>query len=277
MLIHVVGHLPTCAVPFSLGEVADRFWLKLRVAFPEALAACVLPAQVHLLLPSSFEPRGTSEASGGPAVGALRLLLGSLSWTLGGGTTWTPVTSRTVALERLLGEVRALHERPCKMGLTSQPAEWPWSTERDLLGARIDPWVSAERLARQGGSTTAAMGHAQLRRYVSREPGLAPLGDSLRVVRFSRSKEERLTRLMEAVDAACLYAPRALRNAIAVHFARERGIHDVHGIAAWAGIAVASVERILKVAPPPGLECAARCASDPRLTFRPTGVDLRAG
>ncbi len=84
-------------------------------------------------------------------------------------------------------------------------------------------------------------------------------------------------RLMEAVDAACLYAPRALRNAIAVHFARERGIHDVHGIAAWAGIAVASVERILKVAPPPGMECAARCFSDPRLTARPTGLGLRAG
>src|SRR5690242_10531884 len=90
MLIHVVGHAPAGAVPFALGEVADRFWLKLRDAFPEALAACLLPAQVHLLVPSSFEPRGTSEVgtNGGPAIGALRLLLGALSWTLGGGTAW---------------------------------------------------------------------------------------------------------------------------------------------------------------------------------------------
>jgi hypothetical protein len=144
------------------------------------------------------------------------------------------------------------------------------------MGARIDPWVTAERLARHGGSATAALGHAELRRYVSREPGLALLDESLRAVRLARSTEERLARLVEAVDAACLYAPRALRNAIAVHFAWKRGFRDVHSIAAHVGLAVASVERILKVAPPPGLEFAARCASDPRLTVRPSGLDLRA-
>jgi hypothetical protein len=96
-------------------------------------------------------------------------------------------------------------------------------------------------------------------------------------VRFARSKEDRLTHLVEAVDAACMYAPRALRNAVAVHFAWERGFRDTQIIAVHVGLAAASVERILRVAAPPGLDCVALCASDPRLTCRPTGMDRRAG
>ncbi len=278
MFVHVVGRVPFGASDSAFwthAEAADRLWLRLRDAFPDALAACIVPGYVHLLVPSCFEPRGSAFFRGVPAASALALLLTSGSWQGGSRAAWTPVSCRRVEPDVALTEALSLHERPCKLGLVSDPVLWPWSTERDLWGARLEPWVTAERLTRCAGRGAVAEGVAELRKYTPPEPGLSLVGNPLRAARFARCEEAHV--LVSAVDAACVYVPRALRNALAVHFLQARGFDEVRWVAERIGVAHASVERILRAAPPPGLACVARCAADPRFFSRPRDTDLRAG
>jgi len=69
-------------------------------------------------------------------------------------------------------ELRYVALNPCRDDLVRCPLAWPWSTHRDIVGACVDPWVTADRLARvldapQHGF--AARHHA----YVSGDPHAA--------------------------------------------------------------------------------------------------------
>ncbi len=305
MLLHLVAHVARRSVEtvpsFADPDVSDRLWLGLRAAFPSAVAACIVPSHVHLVLPVVDGPgrpgagrseRGSSVSSrqvDGVSSRAAHLLVGALSSALGGAAlravipgapaaaraAWAPVTCRAVedSVEGCLSVVSHVHFRPCRLGHVRDPLAWPWSTHRDLVGARIDPWLGEARFSHVLGLDERERRDA-LRALVGE--GAKPRSGVLSVAPQSTRRPE-LPELVRGADAACLYAPRALRSSVAVHLARAYGYADLRLVARAVGISLGSAERIARSEPPSGLDAAELCALDARLTFRPTRSALLAG
>lgn len=153
--------------------------------------------------------------------------------------------------------------------MVEDPLEWPWSTHRDLVGARLEPWLTTERLSDAFGLDDAdalAALRALVTPRVESRKGTLPWAPSL-------AKPLGLPQIVHAADAACLYVPRSLRNSVLVHLAHAHGFVDPGLLADHAGVSRPTVERILRSARPPGLEQAELCALDARLVYRP---ELRA-
>ncbi len=84
-----------------------------------------------------------------------------------GERLWLPVPDPEVVREhRLRIVVRYVVLNPCRKSLVDDPVLWPWSTYRDVLGAAVDPWVDAERLARCLGECEAGF-VPRFHRYVT--------------------------------------------------------------------------------------------------------------
>ncbi|HWB80372.1 MAG TPA: hypothetical protein VG755_35650 [Nannocystaceae bacterium] len=124
--------------PLSREDCGAWLWTHLRAAFRDALAAVLLPDRARLVV-----------AARDVDLTRVRLarLLGQLGRVHGvAGRPTREVVARSIegdVVERLCDVVVA----PCRAKLVVAPLAWPWSTHRDVVGAIVDPWVSAERLA----------------------------------------------------------------------------------------------------------------------------------
>ena len=154
-MLHVTART-IAEYPLSHPENARRMWRALRRTFPEALACCLMGNHLHLMV----------EADPARAVRALRRLIASQpGW-------WMPPTPPKVLAgkrEKVRRELRYILLNPCRARMVADPLEWVWSTHRDLVGASIDPWVPAERLAWLGSPR-------ELHAYISADPSVAVEG-----------------------------------------------------------------------------------------------------
>ncbi len=108
-------------------------------AFPEAFAAVLMPNHLHLLLPTAA-PRATAR---------LVRLLAFATKRSAHQSLWEPSPSaRPIPnAQQVLGNIRYIHLNPCRARLVADPLSWPWSTHRDVVGARYEPWTKAHVMA----------------------------------------------------------------------------------------------------------------------------------
>lgn len=142
-LLHLVARAHRSSIDVTDHDVAAWLWAAFRTRYPHALAAVLMPDQLHLLV------RGEPEQ-------ARRLLVGIVgglrrSRRRGAALRWDRVPTPTIVpnAEHANRLVRNLHLNPCRDGLTDDPLAWPWSTHRDLVGAIADPWGDIDQLARE--------------------------------------------------------------------------------------------------------------------------------
>ncbi len=124
-------------------DLAAPLWARLRLLFPLALVAVVLPSAARLVVPA---------ASPGDAAGRLRTLLDGLRRGPRPSGPWildpSVVLRRPGELER---GVRDVASSPCDVPGVHDPLEWLFSTHRDVVGATARPWVTSARLAAASG------------------------------------------------------------------------------------------------------------------------------
>lgn len=154
---HLVAHLGFGRRDLADPVLAGRVWDGMQRAFPAALAGMVMPDHVHL----NDECDEPDEARRELARALSRATYGR------GRRLWLPVPPPELVREdKLWRVVRYVALNPCRKGLTDDPAQWIWSTYRDVMGAAALPWVDERRLATRLGVREEGFGR-RLHRYVA--------------------------------------------------------------------------------------------------------------
>lgn len=259
MRMHLVAHALPGLEPMIDPEMA--WWLmgRLRLGFPTALAACIMPDHVHLIA-YAVEPE--------VATTRLARILARVTVRLGLRQGFRPVPAPRMIPDRmhLERQVRYIHLNPCRAKLVRDPLRWPWSTHRGLVNAELDPWVDAAVLARALGRSVRSLAQS-LHAYVSGDPSVNPGGSPLPSPCLPRDLATvPLESVRRAALAATPWSPPAVRKAQIVQLAAQQGWRDPHALARAAGLSVRSVWRILAAgSDPAALRPAQLCLGDARL------------
>lgn len=259
MFIHLVARALRGFKPMADPESAWWLMWRLRLDFPFALAACLMPDHLHLITftldPIRVRTRMTR-------------VLAQLTVRLGLRHLFEPVPTPEVIgngrhLERLL---RYVWLNPCRAKLVGDPLAWPWSTYRGVLGAEVDPWVSAEAVATAIGRPRRDFASA-LHAYVTGDPSVDVTGSPLPALADGRAIP---AVPLEAVRAAALaatpWSTPWLRRRQVVQLGAHQGWRDVEVLATASGLCPRSVRRALGREPDPA---ARLCLSDARLELAP--------
>jgi len=192
VMVHLAVRMLPGLDPLADPERARWLWGRLRVGFPGALAAALMPGHLHLVaLVESVS-------------GARSRLARTLGWwsrrypVAKGFRQWEPVPEprRLVDRKHLRRTLRYVGLNPCRDRLASDPLTWVWSTHREVCGAVVDPWVTGERVASalgEGSRGFARRWHA----YVSADPSVAVDGTP-----FPASEPERRVPVWPLEDIA---------------------------------------------------------------------------
>lgn len=148
-MLHLTARAPY-GRPLSDHAVSRDLWGRLRTSFPTALACCFMGNHLHLLVDD--DPQRARRA-------VTRMLAQRGWWKV----AVSLVSPDHVKVRR---QLRYIALNPCRARLVPDPLAWLWSTHRDLVGATVDPWVPAARLARYGTAR-------ELHRYISADPSVA--------------------------------------------------------------------------------------------------------
>jgi hypothetical protein len=268
MLFHVTARALGRLTPFLAFEAATFAWARLRAAFPEALAAILLPNHLHMILEfiraCALQRRLGAVLSGltrSGLLGAHRLV-------------WQPVPEPKAIedLQKLRRQVRYVALNPCRAHLCGDPLEWIWSTHRDVLGAVADPWVTTDRLAR-GLHFSARDFAARHHVYVSGDPDVRVEGTPAPVPALARESAQVPLETIAVAAAAALRVPvaevatRHEARLLFVQLARNQGWRDARLLARRCGLQPWQVFN-LRRRPSPGLDAARLCLGDDRLTRR---------
>ena len=275
LALHVVAHAISGMLALD-AEAADWLWLKLREAFPVVFAACLMPEHVHMLIPPESAPNLAAR---------LGRVLGGFSRHVGLSRYWAPVTDPTVVpnLLHLRRTVRYIHMNPCRDDLVEDPLCWPWSTHRDVVGARYAPWLEATALA-------ASLGFRQtgfpeyFHRYAAKDRDLES-ADMAFPRPHSSIGRPLLAHgdLVAGVLASGMYLGAEAKVRLLSHAARREG-WPVARFAGSLGKSERTMQRYAREdVPRPsngvrgGPDACAMCLGDRRLRCVPSFPDLRAG
>ena len=168
MWIHLTVRTVLGTRPLSDSVEAWWLWRRLRRNFPGALAACLMPDHVHLVLDA--EPQLAARTLG-------RLLAAARRYRPAQAWCRVPEPSTIADARHLQRHIRYVHLNPCRSGLATDPLAWPWSTHRGLVGAEANPWVAPAALAQRFRRETSDFGrwfHA----YVSSDPSVSVSGSA---------------------------------------------------------------------------------------------------
>ena len=257
-------------------DVGGWLWPRMREAFALAIAALLMPDHVHLLL-----------ASVAPELDRQRLarLLGQLGRRFGvlgrASRVDPPVQIRGgIVLER---QVRYIALNPCRDELVRCPLAWMWSTHRDVVGASIDPWVSATRLAEALGRSRdgfAERHHA----YVSGDPHADVAGTPFPLPAVATTLPHHGLRIVADAATAALRLPvTAIRRsgdarALFVALAYEQGWGIPTKLAEVCGCSPKTIRRHASTIDREALHAARLCMADERLRhwYAPAGNAVSA-
>lgn len=245
----------------------------MRAAFPEVHAAVVLPDRVELVCPSNA-----------PEIDRVRLarMLGQLArvFRVRGPASEVDAPVIIEGTRALVYTIRDLLRAPCRAGLVECPLAWPWSTQRDIIGASVDPWITDEELARvleDAKPDFCARWHG----WASREDG--EIGGTAR----PRAVESRSVPMIplgwvaDAVAAALRSWPADIRRrgaarVLFVAIAREQGWDDVGKLAELCRCERHAVTRSTTAATPAALHAVRLCLGDERLRQAPSSLTSRS-
>ncbi len=277
---HLVAKTARSRVDLTDWELAARVWGVLRRAFPGALAAGLMPDHVHVI-DESLAAHEARRAMG-HAVSRATYGMGKGVWQ----AVPEPDRVRESKLERAM---RYVALNPCRAQLAPDPLEWVWSTHREVMGAVVDPWTDADRIAVRLGPgrwRSADDWH----RYVSSDftvsPGGTPVPGAVTAAEPSRSATvlptHTLGRIADAVAAAmrCRRANirrRGVARALFVALARRQGWSDRARLAEMCGTSRRAVDLAADRGVDPGaFRAAILCLSDSRLLIpEPSGSEFR--
>jgi hypothetical protein len=266
MIFHVTARAVGRLAPFLSHEAAAFAWGRLRLAFPDAVAAILMPNHLHQMVGSdsadTLRRRVAALLSGLTRSG----LCGPerLVWQT------VPAPKPIEDVRKLRRDVRYVALNPCRARLCADPLEWTWSTHRDVMGAVADPWVTAERLAAAlqiAPRGFAAKHHA----YVSGDPAVRVDGTPPPIAAPRRQSALVPLEAVAAAAAAALRLPpaavttRAEARRLFVQLAQHQGWRDARMLARRCGLQPWQVFHLLRQ-PAPGLDAARLCLGDRRLT-----------
>ncbi|MCC6903256.1 MAG: hypothetical protein IT377_30065 [Polyangiaceae bacterium] len=258
MLIHAVAHALRGQKPLADPEAAWWLWWRLRLAFPSALAACLMPDHLHLIA-----------AAATAACAQMRLahvLSGFTVRASSRGFEPVPLPEVVTSGKHLERQLRYVHLNACRAKLARDPLAWPWSTHRGAIGAELDPWVTDEALAKVLGRPVRGL-PSWLHSYVSGDPSVDVGGSPSPVACTPREVSTvPLDTVRRAALAATPWSAPTVRRQQVVLLALHQGWRDTEAIAHAAGLSARTVRRIADEAPDPAALSAARlCLGDPRL------------
>lgn len=287
-LAHYTARALPGRYPFADTALARDFWRRLRRGFPEALSVALMPNHVHMVAPD----RGLQGARG---LG--RLLAGtaraSERWS-GRGAWWEPVQRPEVLTSRdkVRRVVRYAWLNPCRpwsyrshrLRLADDPLAWSWSTLRDSIGAVVDPWVPAERLAVAFGWPRGGDLRERLHGYAVRDEDVVV---EARVFPRRPSSREAPVGSLEEILRAALAATRSPREAlrarsvarrVAIGLCYRQGWSHPAQLAPIFDVHPNTVCRIARSASNEEVEAAALCLDarlqlDPDANMRAAGVE----
>ncbi len=275
MHVHLVARARAGASPFAEPEQAAWMWSQLRKAFPNAIAAMLMPNHPHLVVPAAPDAR-------------VRLVtaLGTFSRRFGSRGMWEPVPEPEAlsSSDKLRRTVRYAALNPCrpwryhgkKLRLVADPLEWPWSTYRDVVGGVTDPWVDAARLARAFGDEVEGF-RERFHRYVSSDPAVRVEGTPLpRPAPPADLPSHPLRDVEHAVLAATRAPPGAHKSrgsarALFVGLAYRQGWRFPTRLGAQCGITREAAGRLAARCPQRYLDAGALCLGDARLRVTDVG------
>ena len=244
------------ALLFHTTEEACRLWARLRSAFPNAKAMCLMGNHVHLQHPEDVRLK-------------LACVMAAHARSLSGrygppGQLMEPVPAPSFAGKprRVRRETRYIHLNPCRAGLVSDPLSWPWSTYREALGLGLrrgvaDPW--------------------RLHQYTAQDETVEP-GSELPMA----GPNPDIWQLQGAVsELLCMPIDQLQRRGpgrrLWVQAARELTDLPSREIAQRVGISASAVRRVGPL-PEAAQSCIERLAGDPRFPGIPAGpVPWRVG
>jgi hypothetical protein len=257
VLTHLTAHAFIGQRPLADTTTARWLWSQLRCAFPSALSACLMPNHVHLLV----DVRDVAAAR-------LRLakVLGAASRIARTERTWITAPPAPVRDQKQLArQVRYLHLNPSRAKLATDPLEWAFSTHRGAVGAEVDPWVDAERLARALGVARDGF-EFWLHRYVSGDPSVAPNSTPFPVpAPRAPIPAVPISDIVLAAAAATPWSPRRTRQRVIVLLARHQGWRGFALLARAAKTSKATAWRYAQFEDPALLRPATFCLADARL------------
>ncbi|MFO0567816.1 MAG: hypothetical protein U0263_19305 [Polyangiaceae bacterium] len=260
MFSHFAASALPGQTPLSDFGAAWLLWRSLRAAFPTALAACLMPNHIHIVLECSDSDE------------ARVLLARLLAWTSRRSNqrrVWqrVPVPSVIPNAQHLLRVVRYVHLNPCRAKLARDPLEWPWSTHRGIVGAEVDPWVSPERMAAAVGWPLQDL-PGRFHRYVSADPSVDVGGTPVPLAAPPTSIPRfALDRIVRAAASAAPGRPALERRAITIQLAAQHGYGDVRMLGRYLGISSRTVRRSLCTPSSVAVRSAELCLADARLLF----------
>jgi len=252
-------HAPLCEP-----EHAAWLWSRLRATFPVVAASTLLPNHPHTV-PWVEDPRQGRDA--------FCRLLGQFQRRLGlRRPLWEPLSRIDVIDDpKALGRtVRYVALNPCRAELASDPLEWLWSTHRDVVGAVVDPWLTAEQLARALGRDADGFVE-RFHAYVSGDPSVAVAGTRLPVpARAQAVTTEPLERIAKAAVVAtrATFADLERKGAtrrLFVLLARHQGWRDTALVARMCNASPRTIRRLAHADAPKLLAVGAMCLGDERL------------
>jgi hypothetical protein len=234
-----------CLTDFGVAPVV---WGGFRRAYPDALAALLMPNHPHLIVNAQdgteARRRLTAVLSGVTRFCHHQPRLGDPTWEV------APVPDPIPDSQHLAREIRYVLLNPCRAGLVADPLEWLWTTHRDVVGAVVDPWVTASRLATALGRPRAgfARDHHQ---YVSGDPSVCVSGTPLPRPAVRTKPTGVGLAQVHAAALAVTRAPvealrrRSLARRILIRLAAENGWRRPALLGRACGIARQSVHRLL--------------------------------
>jgi REP element-mobilizing transposase RayT len=261
--IHLTARVSPALPSLIREDVAAWVWTHLREAFPSAIAAVLMPDHPHLITPSD-DPNG--------ARCRLARLLGQAGRRFGvaGQASLVPEAKPIRGRHVLARQVRYVALNPCRKRLARCPLAWRWSTHRDIVGASVDPWVTAERLARALDRPCTGF-VAQHHAYVSGDPDARVEGTPLPLAATPTKMANLDLQTIAAAACAALRLPvTAIRahgraRALFVGLAIEQGWRSTALLADVCGCGVRTIERRVAEIPVDPLAAARLCLGDARL------------
>jgi hypothetical protein len=258
MWIHLVARSRSGQRPFASPDVGHWFWLRLRESFPEAIAACLMPDHVHNILDVRHPNRART---------TLARLLGATSRHHTPDAHWSTAEPEVIPnVQHLRRQVRYVHLNPCRANYVTDPLAWIRSTHRGAIGAEVDPWVRADRLAPTLERSTDGFGE-WFHEYVSGDPSVDPAGSC-----FPKPAPARVVPVVpldSVIRAAFIAQPWSgvsAKRRLAVQFAKHQGWTDTRLIAKALRVSMQTVRQAAALRPDSAaLRAAAYCLGDARL------------
>ena len=262
---HLVAHAVRKARPLAEPEAAWWLWRRLRRAFPSAVAACLMPDHVHLIV----SHHGHTGIKGSARLGKV---LSGQARHLRASRLWEPARRAPIRdRDKLLRQVRYVHLNPCRARLVDDPLRWPWSTHRGAVGAEHEAWVPADRLCKALDGVAA--GFAEwFHGYVSSDPTVAVAGTTFPTPISRRDVPSvPLGSILAAAVAATPWelgaGYRAARRHLAVSLAWHQGWRDCRLVARAVGASADGTRRLSKQHDGALLRSGLLCLGDQRLRF----------